>query len=54
VEAKMAYKSFYIPALRYSLSITSINQLDFEKIQAKATSTILAASPVTTEICLEQ
>jgi hypothetical protein len=42
-EAKMAYLSFYLPAMRYSLAITSINQMDFEKIQAKATSVMLAA-----------
>jgi hypothetical protein len=29
-QAKMAYESFYIPAMRYSLSITSINQMDFD------------------------
>jgi hypothetical protein len=41
-EAKMAYDSFYIPAMRYSLPITSINQMDFEIIQKKATTAILA------------
>jgi hypothetical protein len=43
-EAHMAYQSFYLPAMRYSISITSINQMDFEKIQSKATAAILAAS----------
>jgi hypothetical protein len=43
-EAHMAYQSFYLPAMRYSLSITSINQMDFEKIQAKATVSILATT----------
>jgi hypothetical protein len=33
IEARMAYESFYLPAMRYSLSITSINQIDLEKIQ---------------------
>jgi hypothetical protein len=42
-EAKIAYDSFYIPAMRYSLPITSINQMDFEIIQKKATSAILAS-----------
>lgn len=41
-EAKMAYESFYIPAMRYSLPVTSINQMDFETIQQKATTAILA------------
>jgi capsular polysaccharide biosynthesis protein len=27
-EAKLAYEAFYIPALRYSLNITAINQID--------------------------
>jgi hypothetical protein len=39
----MAYEIFYIPALQYSLNITAINQIDMEKIQAKATSAFLAA-----------
>jgi hypothetical protein len=43
IEAKMAYDSFYIPAMRYSLAITSINQMDFESVQRQATSAILAA-----------
>jgi hypothetical protein len=34
-EAKMAYKIFYIPALRYSLNITTINQIDMEKSKQK-------------------
>jgi hypothetical protein len=41
-EAKMAYEFFYIPAMRYSLSITSINQMDFETIQRKATGALLS------------
>jgi capsular polysaccharide biosynthesis protein len=36
-EAKLAYEAFYIPALRYSLNITAINQIDMETIQSKAT-----------------
>jgi hypothetical protein len=35
IQAKMAYGSFYIPAMRYSLPITSINQMDFDSIQKK-------------------
>jgi hypothetical protein len=27
-KARLAYESFYLPAMRYSLSITSINQID--------------------------
>jgi hypothetical protein len=42
-QAKMAYKSFYIPAMRYSLAITSINQMDFNSIQKQATTALLAA-----------
>jgi hypothetical protein len=42
-EAKMAYDFFYIPAMRYSLAVTSINQLDFETVQQRATAAILAA-----------
>jgi hypothetical protein len=42
-EAKLAYETFYIPALRYSLNITAINQTDMENIQAKATAAFLAA-----------
>jgi hypothetical protein len=41
-EAKLAYEAFYIPAMRYSLSVTSINQLDFETIQRTMTSSILS------------
>jgi ribonuclease HI len=41
-EAKMAYEAFYLPAMRYSLSTTSINQIDFESIQSKATLALLA------------
>jgi hypothetical protein len=39
----MAYESFYLPAMRYSLAVTSINQVDLETIQCKAIITILAA-----------
>jgi hypothetical protein len=35
-EAKLAYEAFYIPVVRYSLNITSINQMDMESIQSKA------------------
>jgi hypothetical protein len=42
-EAKLAYEVFYIPALRYSLNITVINQIDMETIQAKATMAFLSA-----------
>jgi hypothetical protein len=43
MEAKLAYESFYLPALRYSLSVTSINQIDLETIQKNMTSTIISA-----------
>jgi hypothetical protein len=42
-EAKLAYEAFYIPALRYSLNITAINQIDMETIQSKATLAFLTA-----------
>jgi hypothetical protein len=42
-EAKLAYEAFYIPAMRYSLATTSINQNDFESIQSQATLALLAA-----------
>jgi hypothetical protein len=42
-EAKLAYESFYLPAMRYSLAITSINQIDFESIQKTATASMLSA-----------
>jgi hypothetical protein len=42
-EARLAYEVFYIPAMRYSLNVMSINQLDMENIQAKATTAFLAA-----------
>jgi hypothetical protein len=42
-EAKLAYKLFYLPAMRYSLAITSINQIDFESVQKQATISILLA-----------
>jgi hypothetical protein len=42
-EAKLAYEVFYIPALRYSLNITAINQIDMETIQSKATLAFLTA-----------
>jgi hypothetical protein len=32
IQAKMAYESFYLPAIRYLLAITSINQIDFKSI----------------------
>lgn len=35
-DAKIAYEAFYIPAVRYSLNITSINQVDLETVQSKA------------------
>jgi hypothetical protein len=41
-EAKLAYEAFFIPAMRYSLAVTSINQVDFETIQRKATTSLLA------------
>jgi hypothetical protein len=43
MEAKLAYELFYLPALRYSLSVTSINQIDLETIQKNMTSTIRSA-----------
>jgi hypothetical protein len=42
-EAKLAYEAFYIPAVRYSLSIMSINQMDMESIQSKAVLAFLSA-----------
>lgn len=42
-EARLAYEVFYLPALRYSLNITAINQVDMERIQSKATLAFLAA-----------
>jgi hypothetical protein len=42
-EARLAYTVFYIPAMRYSLNITSINQIDMETIQARATIAFLSA-----------
>jgi hypothetical protein len=42
-EARMAYNSFYLPAMRYSLPVTSINQMDFELIQKNATTSLLAS-----------
>jgi hypothetical protein len=43
LQAKMMYESFYLPAMRYSLAITSINQMDFDTIQSKAMSSLLSA-----------
>jgi hypothetical protein len=42
-DARLAYKVFYIPAMRYSLQITSINQVDMETVQSKATVAFLSA-----------
>jgi hypothetical protein len=42
-EAKLAYEAFYIPAVRYSLNITAINQMDMETIQSKAVMSFLSA-----------
>jgi hypothetical protein len=42
-DAVLAYKAFYLPAMRFSLAITSINQLDFENIQCSATTAFLAS-----------
>jgi hypothetical protein len=42
-DALLAYEVFYLPALRYSLQITSINQIDMETIQSKATMSFLSA-----------
>jgi hypothetical protein len=42
IQAKMAYESFYIPAMRYSLAITLINQMDLDTIQSKAIISLLA------------
>jgi hypothetical protein len=41
-DAKIAYEDFYLPAVRYSLNITAINQMDLETIQSKATLAFLA------------
>jgi hypothetical protein len=43
LHAKMADDSFYLPAMRYSLSITLINQMDLNTIQEKAMLSILSA-----------
>jgi ribonuclease HI len=40
-EARLAYETSYIPAMRYSLATTSIHQVDLEKIQQRATSAFL-------------
>jgi hypothetical protein len=42
-DAKIAYEVFYLPAMRYSLNITAINQIDLETIQSKAVSAFLTA-----------
>jgi hypothetical protein len=42
-DALLAYKVFYLPALRYSLQITLINQINMETIQSKATAAFLSA-----------
>jgi hypothetical protein len=42
-DARLAYEVFYIPAVRYSLNITAINQIDMETIQSKAVMAFLAA-----------
>jgi hypothetical protein len=42
-DARLAYETFYLPAIRYSLNITSINQIDMETIQSKATAAFLSA-----------
>jgi hypothetical protein len=42
-EAKLAYEAFYLPAIRYSLFITAINQMDLETIQSRATAAFLSA-----------
>jgi hypothetical protein len=41
-EARLAYETTYIPAIRYSLTTTTINQMDTESIQQKATSAFLS------------
>jgi hypothetical protein len=43
-EAYLAYEAFYMPAMRYSLAITAIHQLDCEKIQSAATIAFLTAT----------
>jgi hypothetical protein len=42
-DARLAYEIFYLPAMRYSLQITSINQVSMETVQSKATMSFLAA-----------
>jgi hypothetical protein len=42
IEARLAYETSYIPAMRYSLMTTAIHQLDMEKIQQKATAAFLS------------
>jgi hypothetical protein len=43
IEAKLFYEAFYLPAIRCSLSVTAINQMDLETVQRNATTSILAA-----------
>jgi hypothetical protein len=43
IKAKLAYECFYIPAMRYSLAITSINQLDLENVQQNTILSLTAA-----------
>jgi hypothetical protein len=43
-DAILAYEAFYMPAMRYSLAITAINQMDFERIQSAATTAFLSAT----------
>jgi hypothetical protein len=43
IEAKLAYECFYIPAMRYSLAITSINQLDLENVQQNTVMSLTSA-----------
>jgi hypothetical protein len=42
----MAYETFYIPALRYSLNITAINQIDMEKYSGQSNVGILGSTRV--------
>jgi hypothetical protein len=43
IEAKLAYECFYIPAMRYSLAITLINQTDLERVQQNTITSLTAA-----------
>jgi hypothetical protein len=43
-QAKLAYRTIYIPAMLYSLPATNLSEIDLNAIQSKATSRFLSAS----------